>query len=44
MNIANESVVSMHYTLRDDKGETVDTSSGREPLVFLQGAGNIIPV
>lgn len=43
MNIAKDSVVSMHYTLKDDKGETVDSSDGREPLTFLQGAGNIIP-
>lgn len=43
MNIANETVVSMHYTLTDDQGGTVDTSAGREPLTFLQGAGNIIP-
>jgi len=43
MNIADQSVVSMHYTLKDDKGDTVDSSAGREPLTFLQGAGNIIP-
>lgn len=43
MNIADESVVSMHYTLKDDKGETIDSSDGGEPLTYLQGAGNIIP-
>ena len=43
MKIADESVVSMHYTLKDDKGETIDSSDGGEPLTFLQGAGNIIP-
>lgn len=42
MKIANETVVSMHYTLTDDEGATVDSSAGREPLTFLQGAGNII--
>lgn len=35
-------VVSMDYTLKVD-GEVVDSSEGREPLEFLQGAGNIIP-
>jgi FKBP-type peptidyl-prolyl cis-trans isomerase SlyD len=43
MNIADESVVSMHYTLKDDKGEVIDSSDGSEPLTYLQGAGNIIP-
>jgi len=43
MKIADESVVTMHYTLKDDKGETLDSSVGGEPLAFLQGAGNIIP-
>ena len=43
MNIADEAVVSMHYTLKDDKGEVIDSSDGIEPLTFLQGAGNIIP-
>jgi len=35
-------VVSMEYTLKVD-GEVADTSEGREPLEFVQGAGNIIP-
>lgn len=43
MNIANETVVSMHYTLKDDKGKVLDSSSGGEPLVYLHGASNIIP-
>lgn len=43
MKIADESVVTMHYTLKDDKGKTIDSSSGGEPLAYLQGAGNIIP-
>jgi FKBP-type peptidyl-prolyl cis-trans isomerase SlyD len=43
MNIADEAVVSMHYTLKDDKGEVIDSSDGSEPLTYLQGASNIIP-
>lgn len=43
MKIAADSVVSMHYTLKDDKGTVIDSSNGGEPLVYLQGAGNIIP-
>jgi FKBP-type peptidyl-prolyl cis-trans isomerase SlyD len=36
-------VVSMHYTLTDDDGNTIDSSAGADPLVYLHGAGNIIP-
>ena len=43
MQIAEHSVVSIHYTLTNDAGETLDTSDGREPLVYLHGAQNIIP-
>ena len=43
MQIAKQSVVSIHYTLTNDAGETLDTSDGREPLVYLHGAQNIIP-
>ena len=40
--IANNHVVSFHYTLTNAEGEQLDKSQG-EPLVYLQGAGNIIP-
>ena len=40
--IANNHVVSFHYTLTNAEGEVLDKSQG-EPLVYLQGAGNIIP-
>ncbi len=40
--IANNHVVSFHYTLTNAEGETLDKSQG-EPLAYLQGAGNIIP-
>jgi FKBP-type peptidyl-prolyl cis-trans isomerase SlyD len=43
MNIANQTVVSLHYTLTDDKGKVLDSSSGGDPLVYLHGASNIIP-
>jgi FKBP-type peptidyl-prolyl cis-trans isomerase SlyD len=42
MNIARDSVVSIHYTLRDDAGEVIDSSAEREPLVYLHGYGNIV--
>lgn len=43
MKIADNSVVSIHYTLTDNDGNVIDSSEGREPLNYLQGAGNIIP-
>lgn len=36
-------VVSIHYTLTNDAGEVLDSSNGREPLEYLEGAQNIIP-
>lgn len=43
MKISKDSVVSMHYTLKNDANEVLDSSSGGEPLVYLHGAQNIIP-
>src|SRR5262249_7220782 len=43
MQIANNSGVSFHYTLTDDNGQVLDSSQGREPLVYLQGVGQIVP-
>jgi FKBP-type peptidyl-prolyl cis-trans isomerase SlyD len=41
--IGENSVVSMHYTLKDTDGNVIDSSAGAEPLTYLHGAGNIIP-
>jgi FKBP-type peptidyl-prolyl cis-trans isomerase SlyD len=43
MQIAQDSVVSIHYTLTSDSGEVIDSSSGADPLTYLQGHGNLIP-
>jgi FKBP-type peptidyl-prolyl cis-trans isomerase SlyD len=43
MQIADETVVTIDYTLTSDDGEEIDTSRGGEPLTYLHGAGNIIP-
>jgi FKBP-type peptidyl-prolyl cis-trans isomerase SlyD len=42
MLIGQDKVVLIHYTLTDDAGETIDTSSGGDPLAYLHGKGNII--
>ena len=43
MLIGSEKVVLIHYTLTDDSGQVLDSSSGRDPLAYLHGKGNIIP-
>ena len=43
MNIASNTVVIFHYTLRDDSGEELETSRGGDPSAYLHGANNIIP-
>lgn len=43
MEIAAQKVVSIAYTLKDDAGEIIDSSVGREPLVYIHGAGNLVP-
>lgn len=43
MTIEKDRVVSIDYTLKNDNGEVLDTSDGREPLSFIFGSGSIIP-
>lgn len=42
MTISENKVVLINYTLKDDKGEVLDSSEGNEPLAYIQGIGNII--
>jgi len=42
LKIESETVVSFHYTLRDENGKELETSRGSEPSVYLHGANNII--
>ncbi|MEX0619409.1 MAG: peptidylprolyl isomerase [Pseudohongiellaceae bacterium] len=41
--IGDKTVVAIHYTLKDDEGTTLDSSSGKEPLTYLHGSNNLIP-
>jgi FKBP-type peptidyl-prolyl cis-trans isomerase SlyD len=43
MEIAEQRVAYIHYTLTNDQGEVLDSSQGSEPLAYLHGGGNIIP-
>jgi FKBP-type peptidyl-prolyl cis-trans isomerase SlyD len=42
MQIANNTAVTIHYTLTNDEGEMLDSTAGGEPMVYLHGRGNII--
>ena len=42
-NIAKDTVVSIHYTLKGDDGKVLDSSEGQEPLFYLHGHGQIVP-
>lgn len=43
MIIEKNKVTSIDYTLKDDSGNVLDSSEGREPLSYLHGNGNLIP-
>lgn len=40
--IGHNKVVLIHYTLRNEAKEVLDSSSGSDPLPYLHGHGNII--
>lgn len=42
MQVAKDKVVSIHYTLKNNQGEVLDSSTGRDPLNYLHGHGNLI--
>ena len=35
-------VITFHYTLTDKNGTQIDSSQGQNPLIFLEGSGQII--
>jgi|SRR5688572_15232699 FKBP-type peptidyl-prolyl cis-trans isomerase SlyD len=43
MSIAQNSVVTIHYTLKDDAGEVLDSSREGDPIAYLHGHGNLVP-
>ena len=43
MQIGDKKAVTFHYSLRDDGGDVLDSSEGREPLTYLHGQGDIVP-
>ncbi len=43
MKVSHLSVVTLDYTVSDESGDVLDTTEGREPLVYLHGAGFLVP-
>ena len=43
MKVSQDLAVSIHYTLKDEEGQVLDSSEGQEPLAYLQGHQNLVP-
>ena len=43
MQVARDTVVHIHYTLRNDAGQVLDSSGDSDALAYLHGHGNLIP-
>ena len=37
-------VIGFHYTLKNDANEVLDSSDGGDPMLYLAGSGQILPV
>lgn len=42
MHIEAQKVVSIHYTLKDDAGNVIDTSVEQDPLTYVHGTGMLV--
>ena len=43
MQVEKNKVVEIDYTLKDENGDVLDSTGGRQPLSYIQGIGNLIP-
>ena len=43
MQIEENSVVTFHFVLMDDKGNVLDSTEGQEPEMALIGSGELVP-
>ncbi len=41
--VSEGKVVVFHYTLKNDEGETIESSRDAQPLPYLHGVGQIVP-
>jgi FKBP-type peptidyl-prolyl cis-trans isomerase SlyD len=42
MHIAEDKVVTFHYTVQTPEGDVIDTTEGQEPLAYLHGHKQIV--
>ena len=42
-SIAKDSIVELHFTLKNGAGEVLDSSEGQEPLLYLHGHQQMLP-
>lgn len=43
MSLKENQAVTIHYSVKDDKGNKIDSSEGNAPLTFLSGHNQVIP-
>ncbi|WP_282110457.1 FKBP-type peptidyl-prolyl cis-trans isomerase [Shewanella algicola] len=43
MSIKDDMIVQFNYTLRDEKGEVIESNEGRDPIAYLHGHDNMMP-
>ena len=43
MKVSHLSVVTLDYSVSDESGDVLDSTEGHEPLVYLHGAGFLVP-
>jgi len=43
MIVAKDTVVQLHYMLKDADGKQIESTAGHDPIVYLQGHNNMIP-
>jgi len=43
MEIKESTVAGIHYTLKDQNGQQLDSSEGKDPLFYLHGVGQLVP-
>jgi FKBP-type peptidyl-prolyl cis-trans isomerase SlyD len=43
LTIEADRVVTFHYALRDADGESIESSEGKEPVIYMHGHANIVP-
>ena len=43
LKIDADSVVTFHYTLKDGDGADIESSAGKDPVIYMHGHANIVP-